>query len=95
MKTRIFEEIKKCTYRNVEKFFFKYFEKKDWTEQIKKIYQIVDCFCDWYYCLINKSFTESSLEHEENTIYWETSMIDRFLWSQIFFICYNSHLDEN
>jgi hypothetical protein len=29
MKTRIFEEIKKCTYRNVEKFFFKYFEKKD------------------------------------------------------------------
>ena len=41
IKTRIFEEIKKCTYRNVEEFFFKYFEKRDWIEQIKKIYRVV------------------------------------------------------
>ncbi len=41
VKAKIFENIKKCTYQNVEEFFFKYFEKKDWTEQIKKIYRVV------------------------------------------------------
>jgi hypothetical protein len=38
---RIFEEIRKCTYRNVGGFFSKYFEEKDWTEQTKKIYRVV------------------------------------------------------
>lgn len=38
---RIFEEIKDCTYRNVEGFFSKYFEGKDWTERTEKIYQAV------------------------------------------------------
>ncbi|KAL9124715.1 MAG: hypothetical protein Q9217_005981 [Psora testacea] len=38
---RIFEEIKGCTFRNVEGFFSKYFEGKDWTEQTKEIYRAV------------------------------------------------------
>ena len=41
VKARIFEEIKECTYRNVGGFFFKYFEEKNWTEQIKEIYRVV------------------------------------------------------
>ena len=41
MKARIFEKIKRCTYQNVENFFFKYFEKKSWIERTKKVYQAV------------------------------------------------------
>ena len=41
VEVRIFEEIKSCTYRNVEGFFSKYFEGKDWTEQTKEIYRTV------------------------------------------------------
>jgi hypothetical protein len=38
---RVFEEIKDCTYRDVEGFFSKYFEGKDWTERTKEIYRAV------------------------------------------------------
>ncbi len=38
---RIFEEIRGCTYQNVEGFFSKYFEGKSWTERTKEIYQAV------------------------------------------------------
>ena len=38
---RVFEEIGNCTYRDVDGFFTKYFEGKDWTESTKKIYQDV------------------------------------------------------
>lgn len=38
---RIFEEIIGCTFRNVEGFFPKYFEGKDWTERTKEIYRAV------------------------------------------------------
>ena len=38
---RVFEEIRNCTYRDVDGFFTKYFEGKDWTESTKKIYQAV------------------------------------------------------
>ena len=38
---RVFEEIMGCTFRNVEGFFPKYFEGKDWTERTKEIYRAV------------------------------------------------------
>ena len=38
---RIFEEIRGCTYQNVEGFFSKHFEGKPWTERTKEIYQAV------------------------------------------------------
>ena len=41
VEARVFDEIKRCTYRNVGGFFSKYFEGKDWTEQTKEIYRIV------------------------------------------------------
>lgn len=41
VEARIFEEIRGCTYQNVEGFFSKYFEGKPWTGRTKKIYQAV------------------------------------------------------
>jgi len=38
---RIFEEIRVCTYQDVDGFFSKYFEGKPWTERTKEIYQAV------------------------------------------------------
>jgi len=38
---RIFEEIRECTYQDVDGFFSKYFEGKPWTERTKGIYQAV------------------------------------------------------
>ena len=38
---RIFEEIRGCTYQNVEGFFSKFFEGRPWTERTKEIYQAV------------------------------------------------------
>jgi hypothetical protein len=38
---RIFEEISRCTYRNVGGFFRKYFEGKEWTERSKEVYNAV------------------------------------------------------
>jgi hypothetical protein len=35
----LFDEIKNCTYRNVEGFFTKYFEGKEWSKRSKEIYQ--------------------------------------------------------
>ncbi len=35
----LFDEIKNCTYRNMEGFFIKYFEGKEWSKQSKEIYQ--------------------------------------------------------
>ena len=37
----MFDEIRNCTYQDVDGFFTKYFEGKDWTERIKKIYRAV------------------------------------------------------
>ena len=36
---RVFEEIRSCTYRDVEGFFEKYFEGKDWTSRTLQIHQ--------------------------------------------------------
>jgi len=41
LEARVFEEIKDCTYRNVEGFFSKYFEGKAWTERTKEVYRAV------------------------------------------------------
>ena len=41
VEARIFEEIRECTYQDVEGFFLKYFEGKLWTERTKEIYQAV------------------------------------------------------
>ena len=41
LEARVFEEIKDCTYRNVEGFFSKYFEGKAWTERSMEIYRAV------------------------------------------------------
>lgn len=41
VEARIFEEIRGCTYQNVDGFFSKYFEGKPWTERTKKIYPVV------------------------------------------------------
>ena len=38
---RIFEEIRGCTYQNIEGFFSKHFEGKPWTERTKEVYQAV------------------------------------------------------
>lgn len=38
---RIFEEILRCTYQNVEGFFWKYFERKKWSKQSKNIYNVM------------------------------------------------------
>ena len=48
MKAKIFEKIKKCTYRNVEGFFSKYFEKKklNWTNQ-KNLSSRARSTCEW------------------------------------------------
>lgn len=43
----LFEEIKNCTYRNVEGFFAKYFEGKNWSKQSKEIYEAMkDLYVD-------------------------------------------------
>lgn len=41
VEARIFEEIRECTYRNVGRFYTKYFDGKDWTERTKEIYRVV------------------------------------------------------
>lgn len=41
VEARIFEEIRGCTYQNVEGFFSKYFEGKPWTKRTKEVYQAV------------------------------------------------------
>lgn len=41
MKARLFNEIKHCTYWNVERFFRKYFEKESWTSRTSDIYQMI------------------------------------------------------
>ncbi|KAL2042020.1 hypothetical protein N7G274_005208 [Stereocaulon virgatum] len=41
VEARIFEEIRGCTYQDVDGFFSKHFEGKPWTERTKKIYQAV------------------------------------------------------
>jgi hypothetical protein len=38
---KVFEEIRFCTYRDVEGFFEKYFEGKDWTRRASKAYEAV------------------------------------------------------
>jgi Fungal protein kinase len=37
----LFDEIKNCTYREVEGFFTKYFEGKEWSKQSREIYEAV------------------------------------------------------
>lgn len=39
VETRLFEEIRSCTYRDVRGFFQKYFEEKCWTPDTSDIYQ--------------------------------------------------------
>ncbi|KAL2037271.1 hypothetical protein N7G274_009960 [Stereocaulon virgatum] len=41
VEARVFEEIRGCTYQDVDGFFSKHFEGKPWTERTKKIYQAV------------------------------------------------------
>ncbi|KAL9098173.1 MAG: hypothetical protein Q9163_006116 [Psora crenata] len=41
VEARIFEEIRECTYQDVDGFFSKHFEGKPWTEHTKRIYQAV------------------------------------------------------
>ncbi|KAI9781455.1 MAG: hypothetical protein M1816_002376 [Peltula sp. TS41687] len=41
VEARNLEEIKDCTYRNVDGFFAKYFEGKAWSERTMKIYETV------------------------------------------------------
>ena len=36
---KIFEEIRFCTYRDVEGFFEKYFKGKDWTRRALDVYE--------------------------------------------------------
>jgi len=36
---KIFEEIRFCTYRDVEGFFEKYFEGKDWSHRASNVYK--------------------------------------------------------
>jgi Fungal protein kinase len=38
---KVFEEIRFCTYRNVERFFEKYFEGKDWTRRALGVYEAI------------------------------------------------------
>ena len=37
----LFDEIKNCTYRNVEGFFAKFFEGNEWSKRSKEIYEAV------------------------------------------------------
>jgi Fungal protein kinase len=39
LETSLFDEIRNCTYQNVGGFFPKYFERREWSEQSKEIYQ--------------------------------------------------------
>ena len=39
LENSLFDEIKNCTYRNVGRFFIKYFEGKEWSKRSKEIYQ--------------------------------------------------------
>ncbi|OJD28487.1 hypothetical protein ACJ73_00118 [Blastomyces percursus] len=41
VETRVFEEIRGCTYRDVEGFFEKYFERKTWTDRAHGIYELI------------------------------------------------------
>ncbi|EFQ97876.1 FunK1 protein kinase [Nannizzia gypsea CBS 118893] len=41
VEARVFDEIKHCTYRDVEGFFTKFFEGKDWTPRTTGIYQTI------------------------------------------------------
>jgi hypothetical protein len=42
VETRIFEEIQGCTYRDVQGFFEKYFEGKNWTDRAQGVYKSVE-----------------------------------------------------
>jgi hypothetical protein len=41
VKVRIFEELRECTYQDVDGFFSKFFEGRPWTDRTKKIYEAV------------------------------------------------------
>ncbi|KAL1956480.1 hypothetical protein VTO42DRAFT_7278 [Malbranchea cinnamomea] len=41
IEARVFDEIGGCTYRDVEGFFDKYFDKKDWTDRARDIYKSI------------------------------------------------------
>ncbi|KAI4106232.1 MAG: hypothetical protein L6R37_002319 [Teloschistes peruensis] len=41
VEARIFEEVRGCTYQDVDDFFSKYFEGKPWTERTKEVYSAV------------------------------------------------------
>ncbi|KAI4087136.1 MAG: hypothetical protein L6R37_008352 [Teloschistes peruensis] len=41
VEARIFEEIRECTYQDVDGFFSKYFEGKPWTKRTKEVYSAV------------------------------------------------------
>ncbi|KAL9121789.1 MAG: hypothetical protein Q9187_001654 [Circinaria calcarea] len=41
VEARVLEEIKDCTYRDVDGFFTKYFEGKHWTERTEQVYDAV------------------------------------------------------
>jgi hypothetical protein len=38
---KVFEEIRFCTYRDVERFFEKYFEGEDWTRRALDGYEAI------------------------------------------------------
>ncbi|KAL1957249.1 hypothetical protein VTO42DRAFT_6155 [Malbranchea cinnamomea] len=41
VEARVFDEICSCTYRNVDGFYEKFFDKKDWTDRARDIYKSV------------------------------------------------------
>lgn len=58
---RVFEEIRGCTYQNVEGFFSKYFEGKPWTE--RTLWYVQCSICG----LFNTSYVVYSVGQIENS----------------------------
>ncbi|KAL9130813.1 MAG: hypothetical protein Q9175_006929 [Cornicularia normoerica] len=74
---RIFEEIRECTYQDVEGFFSKYFEGKPWTERTKEIYQAVQ---DRH---VDGRWTDFPQTPVQNDVYeWWFHFQDEFLWKE-------------
>lgn len=74
LKISFFDKIKNCIYWNVEKFFTKYFEKKEWFKRNKKIYQVMkDCHVDDWWI----GFSDLS---DENTVWdWLSRIQNEYL----------------
>ncbi|EFR01293.1 FunK1 protein kinase [Nannizzia gypsea CBS 118893] len=74
VEARVFEEIRGCTYRNVQGFFEKYFEGKHWTDRARDVYSSVK---DQY---VNREWASlRNSPSQDQVLSWLFRLQDNFL----------------